>query len=825
MGGYYVNEEVRKMYGIPLSQLTPEQREILRQDGIRRAKLIEERQRDFMRNNKRAFEDAEKLNKVLASIYGSCQKEILGNVAETIAKVKKAGGEWSYANQSALTRSRGLFEQINKELVKLGKEENTVFRTNLQNIYTDQFLRTLYSLGQTQTINSSFAMLNPRLIQDTLDYPWSGAMFSDRLWLDKDRLGRNLRVGLTQSMILGEDMDKIADRVGANINTSKYNAMRVARTETKRVTYSSQAAAFADQGVDEVRYMAANNGGDSRTCDLCREDHGKKFKLGEEPSLPRHPNCRCWYIPVTRDTFEENELNELTGSVRGAENYEKWKEKEAARIKAAQELADKEKSPQDLITAKVMEDMKRAQDERKVLSLQIDTLESERDKIPTQYAKTLSDLELKKSSYRDIINKKADEIDAINAEMAEISKKRIKAGDLLDAKKISEEEYDKIAEEVRKERRVKKDLVNQKNDEIAEAEFKIRETEQEILETKREIQKKQDEITSKIQKLNDAIMKSMENDKDRYLDIEYVGDSMERYAQADLFKSLREGHRSIKSFDMDTYKEELVQMAQRMDKDALTIQKKLSHLIQGNEYSQKKAGWYAPADKKVHMDMSSNTHERSLKNGLKGAWQTKFHEEGHQLDDIVSRIEKIAGKAKQSFFDRAFTSSSFPTGKKIQDVIEKDLIKFVNTAIDYSNTKEGQSYKAINGLGRVTSDARYAFTRYMVHLTSGGMDSKTTCQLGVLTDAIGLFTKDKLGRNMLGFGWGHDSSYNKKRGRDGSASETWATFCALRVCGNKEEVDMMKKVMPETWDCMNKIYHEIAVYLEEHDLEYNDFKI
>lgn len=825
MGGYYVNEEVRKMYGIPLSQLTPEQREILRQDGIRRAKLIEERQRDFMRNNKRAFEDAEKLNKVLASIYGSCQKELLGNVAETIAKVKKAGGEWSYANQSALTRSRGLFEQINKELVKLGKEENTVFRTNLQNIYTDQFLRTLYSLGQTQTINSSFAMLNPRLIQDTLDYPWSGAMFSDRLWLDKDRLGRNLRIGLTQSMILGEDMDKIADRVGANINTSKYNAMRVARTETKRVTYSSQAAAFADQGVDEVRYMAANNGGDSRTCDLCREDHGKKFKLGEEPSLPRHPNCRCWYIPVTRDTFEENELNELTGSVRGAENYEKWKEKEAARIKAAQELADKEKSPQDLITAKVMEDMKRAQDERKVLSLQIDTLESERDKIPTQYAKTLSDLELKKSSYRDIINKKADEIDAINAEMAEISKKRIKAGDLLDAKKISEEEYDKIAEEVRKERRIKKDLVNQKNDEIAEAEFKIRETEQEILETKREIQKKQDEITSKIQKLNDAIMKSMENDKDRYLDIEYVGDSMERYTQADLFKSLREGHRSIKSFDMDTYKDELVQMAQRMDKDALIIQKKLSHLIQGNEYSQKKAGWYAPAEKRVHMDMSSNTHERSLKNGLKGAWQTKFHEEGHQLDDIVSGIEKIAGKTKQSFFDRAFTSSAFPTGKKIQDAIEKDLIKFVNTAIDYSNTKEGQSYKAINGLGRVTSDARYAFTRYMVHLTSGGMDSKTTCQLGVLTDAIGLFTKDKLGRNMLGFGWGHDSSYNKRTGRDGSASETWATFCALRVCGSKEEVDMMKKVMPETWDCMNKIYHEIAVYLEEHDLEYNDFKI
>lgn len=365
VSGYYVNEAVRKMYGIPLSQLTPEQREILRQDGIRRAKLIDERQKDFMRNNRRAFEDAEKLNKVLASIYGSCQKEILGNVAETIAKVKKAGGEWSYANQSALTRSRGLFEQINKELIKLGKEENTVFRTNLQNIYTDQFLRTVYTLGQTQTVKSSFNMLNPRLIQDTLDYPWSGAMFSDRLWLDKDRLGRNLRVGLTQSMILGEDMDRIADRVGANINTSKYNAMRVARTETKRVTYSSQAAAFGDQNVGEVRYMAANNGGDSRTCDLCKEDHGKVYKLGEEPSLPRHPNCRCWYIPVVKDTFEDNELNELTGSVRGAENYEKWKEKEAAKIKAAQEA----KQSEEIIKAKVTADTAKADLEKTEVKL------------------------------------------------------------------------------------------------------------------------------------------------------------------------------------------------------------------------------------------------------------------------------------------------------------------------------------------------------------------------------------------------------------------------------------------------------------------------
>lgn len=816
MAGYYINAEVRKMYGIPLSQLTPEQRRILKADGERRKKLIEERQKDFMRNNKRAFEDAEKLNKVLAAIYAQCQKDILADVSETIAKVKKAGGDWSYANQSALTRSRGLFEQINKELVKLGKAENTQFRKDLANIYTDQFLRTVYTLGQTQTVDSSFNMLNPRLIQDTLDYPWSGAMFSDRLWLDKDRLGRNLRIGLTQSMILGEDMDRIADRIAANLDTSKYNAMRIARTETKRVTYVSQAAAFKEQHIEEVRYMAANRG-DSRTCDLCKKDQGKKFKLGEEPSLPRHPNCRCWYNPITPDTFSDNELNELTGSVRGAESYERWKEKEAARIKAAQEMENREKTAQELIMEKVEEDMRRGKEERKSYTLQIDALEDERDKIPTQYAEKIAKIEEEKLPYRDIMNKRAEEMDELNLEIQSLTKKRLDAGDLLDAKKISEEEYDKISDEVRQERKAKRSLINQKEDELYEADFKIRELDQKILALRKEIQQKQSEITEEIKKLNEKIQVSMDSELDLYLDISYVGDSMERYENIELFRSLRKGHRSVKSFDMDNFKDELVQMAQRMDKDALIIQDKLSHLIQGNEYSQKNAGWYSPLEKKVHMDMGSNTHERALKNGLAGSWQTKFHEEGHQLDHILSSVETIAGSDVKGY---AFTSSKYPTGKKIQEAIEKDLINFLNEAVKYSNEKEGQSYKPVKGLGRITSDTRFAFTRYMVHLTSGGRDSVASCQLGVLTDAIGLYTKDRLGRNQLGFGWGHDSSYNKQTGTNGSASETWATFCALRVCGSKEEIAVMKKVMPETWDCLNKIYHDVAVYLENHELEY-----
>lgn len=330
----YINKEVAKMYGIPLSELTPEQRKILHEDSVRRAKLIKEREEAVLKNNLKAFEEEAKMEKVLASIYRECQKEILAQVTETIAKVQKDGGEWSYANQSALTRSRGLFEQIGQQLTKLGQKEQITFRQGLGNIYTDQFLRQVYDLGQSVTVKANFNRLNPALIQKTLNYPWSGAMFSDRLWQDKERLGRNLRVGLTQSMVLGESIPQITDRINKGIDTARYNAERVARTETKRVTYCAHDDVYKDTGVEELRYRCAN-GGDSRTCQYCRADNGKTFKRGEEPTLPRHPNCRCVYIPVVSDTFEDNELNELTNSVRGAENYEKWREAEAKKQEEA----------------------------------------------------------------------------------------------------------------------------------------------------------------------------------------------------------------------------------------------------------------------------------------------------------------------------------------------------------------------------------------------------------------------------------------------------------------------------------------------------------
>lgn len=748
----YVNKEVQAMYGIPYSQLTAEQKRILHEDSKRRAKLIEETQQEVLKNNLKAFEDEAKMEKVLASIYKDCQKQILANVTETIAKVKKAGGTWSYANQSALTRSRGLFEQITAELNKLGQKEHAVFTQGLGNIYTDQFLRQVYELGQSIPVKANFNRLNPALIKRTLDYPWSGAMFSDRIWMDKETLEKNLRVGLTQSMILGEGIPEITARINKNIGTAQYNAERLARTETKRVTYVAHNDAYEDMGVEQLKYYTSGMKSASEVCGTCKKDNGKIFKRGEEPTLPRHPNCKCVYIPVVSDTFGENELNDLTGSIRGAENYEKWKADQLAKQKKVEK---KEKTPEDLIREEVEVEREKLVTKRKVLQNELDTLEAEYNAIKAE-----------RNSYSGIRRGLKDPQDAGFKDMAEF------------------EAHDKA------------------------------------------LTAKSTALLDKIQDKEDAINILYRDEVDLNLEIEFVGNdknSQMRYNHIKEYRTIRNSHKNNSTFDYIRYRDELTQMAKRMDEDALIINSKMGTFVEKNlynDYNGARGAHYSPAYKRVHMKMDVNAHEKALGNGLRGSWQTKFHEEGHQLDALINKIDSIRGVTAVTG-GRAFTSTDTATGKRFSTAIFDDIIGFLNTAVNYCNKEAGTSYARVSSLGKISGDTRIAFDKYVCHITSNGMDGKVRCELGMFTDAIGLYTRDRLSRNTLSCGgWGHPSGYNKDRGIDGSTSETWATFCALRACGSSEEVAFAKSVMPNAWKAMDEVYHSLAEYLKTNDLSY-----
>ena len=738
----YINKAVQAMYGIPYSKLTAEQKRILHEDSVRRAKLIDEREQAVLKNNLKAFEDEAKMEKVLASIYKDAQKQILADVAETMAKVKKAGGTWSYANQSALTRSKGLFEQITAEITKLGQKEQAVFMQGLSNIYTDQFLRQVFELGQSIPVKANFNRLNPALVKKILEYPWSGAMFSDRIWLDKETLGRNLRVGLTQSMVLGESIPEITERINKGIETSRYNAERLARTETKRVTYCAHADAYEDMGVEELEYRVAN-GGDHRVCSTCMADNGKKYKRGEEPTLPRHPNCRCVYIPVVSDEFGDNELNELTGSVRGAENYEKWREAEQKKLQKEKLLTPEQKL----------------------------------------YNTTIEKLEVEKSAlYRELDTYQKD--------------------------------HDSIEKELSRMRAVQRGLATP--EELGFSDMQ-------------DFNAKYNKATADQQGLQDKIKKAKTGIEDIGRDLKFAQSSTGGVRDLSTYQEIRKTLKNNPTFDYDKYADELLEQCMRMDADDFAINTSLASFVKDNVYNSKNgstACHYSKADKRVYMVMTENSHEQALGNGLNGNWQTKWHEEGHQIDHLLHKVKQfgeiVDASAQNPLYATSFTNCGTVAGKLISEAIEKDIVQFMNDAITYSNTTYSTAFKAVSKVGsRISSDTKTAVEAYYLSLTNNGTDRPARCKFGMFLDAMGLYTEDRLSRNTFSVGgWGHDSAYNKARGKAGANSETWATFKAIRSCGADDEVQFAKKLMPNTWSCLDTIYKDIAKYVRNNKLSY-----
>ena len=110
------------------------------------------------------------------------------------------------------------------------------------------------------------------------------------------QLNRTLTDGIIQGRSpreVGRDLNKVVDGY-------KNRGLTIARTETIRAHADGQLEALKQLGVEEVGVMVEwSAAADDLVCDLCRELDGAVFKLQEAQAIiPRHPNCRCSWIPA-----------------------------------------------------------------------------------------------------------------------------------------------------------------------------------------------------------------------------------------------------------------------------------------------------------------------------------------------------------------------------------------------------------------------------------------------------------------------------------------------------------------------------------------------
>jgi SPP1 gp7 family putative phage head morphogenesis protein len=110
------------------------------------------------------------------------------------------------------------------------------------------------------------------------------------------RMSRTLVDGLTA----GQGPRQIAVKLDADLDIGRTRALTIARTEIIRAHAEGQLLALEQLGVQEVGAMVEwSTAGDERVCPLCNPLEGVVLKIDEAKGmLPRHPNCRCAWIPA-----------------------------------------------------------------------------------------------------------------------------------------------------------------------------------------------------------------------------------------------------------------------------------------------------------------------------------------------------------------------------------------------------------------------------------------------------------------------------------------------------------------------------------------------
>ena len=255
---------------------------------------------------------------------------------------------------SSISRLEALQGQIDLILNDLWKRGVEQMKEELGEGFVEGYYKKSYDLQSRAGFYNEIAKIDASAVEDAVSYPWSGAMFSDRLWQSKQALVFNTREIITQGLIQGKSVGVMASALSSRMGQSYKNAERLIRTETAHIHAEADRRAYKEAGVAEYEYMAAVN---ERTCDTCGALDGRRFKVADaEPGVnypPIHPNCRCTTVEYDpeealdwlnsgepmpkRTTYQEWYSRQTAANGQGSVEAER---KKAYNIKADQEQFD-----------------------------------------------------------------------------------------------------------------------------------------------------------------------------------------------------------------------------------------------------------------------------------------------------------------------------------------------------------------------------------------------------------------------------------------------------------------------------------------------------
>lgn len=236
------------------------------------------------------------------------------------------------------------FELILKNIAKLLQNNNiealNLINDKLVDIYILNFDFGAYSLEKQALLNLGFTVYNKKIVKDLLK--GTTPLFTKMAYLgakDIKTIIRDLRTQMIKSIKKGEAINQIAKRIDVVTDKNNYGSIRIARTETTRITNSGREQSFKEGeklGLDISKQWISTM--DSRTRDrhlhlnlkTVPTDKDFETNLGY-PGDPRASaeqtiNCRCTMVSIlnsVKPTLKEKELDATLANL----TFNEWRKR------------------------------------------------------------------------------------------------------------------------------------------------------------------------------------------------------------------------------------------------------------------------------------------------------------------------------------------------------------------------------------------------------------------------------------------------------------------------------------------------------------------
>ncbi|MGL5460797.1 MAG: minor capsid protein [Cetobacterium sp.] len=259
-----------------------------------RGAFIKNVQKSVLENRKHWYDRTEDFIGVLQEEINNMSNAVWNNINKMLRDERSNYDEgWKFRTE----RQRILWDNLKHFEGEIFKLISSSTMQHLIDTYTDTLNCNNKHIGEPLGVD--LVQLPIGDIIEAINYPWSGTMWSDRVWSNTRDLTNDIKGIISRGFLVGDSNEKMAKRIKKEYLQAnqkyKYCTERIIRTETARVSYVSDVRTWKKLGVKKVQFEAIL---DSKTSRFCREHDQQEYDLEFAPQLPAHPFCRSCYVPV-----------------------------------------------------------------------------------------------------------------------------------------------------------------------------------------------------------------------------------------------------------------------------------------------------------------------------------------------------------------------------------------------------------------------------------------------------------------------------------------------------------------------------------------------